>query len=67
MLAMDSMVLVIGLRRQARVCARLAEDCEDQHLAERLKAMAASLAEKAEDIEELSPDPRKRLKTPLAA
>jgi hypothetical protein len=44
-----------------------AEDCEDQHLAERLKAMAASLAEKAEDIEGLSPDPRGRTKTPLAA
>jgi hypothetical protein len=39
--------------RQARVRARLAEDCEDQHLAERLRLMAANLAVKADEIEEL--------------
>ena len=64
---MGPMVMVIGLRRQARVCARLAEDCEDQRLAERLRTMAVSLAEKAEYIAELPLDPRGRLKTPFAA
>jgi hypothetical protein len=45
-------VLAVDLRRQARVCARLAEDCEDPHLAERLKAMARDLVAKADDLEE---------------
>jgi hypothetical protein len=54
------------LRRQARVCARLAEDCEDQHLAERLNAMAVDLAAKADDIEEL-PSERLRHTRPLLA
>jgi hypothetical protein len=35
------------LRRQARVCARLAEECDDERLAERLRLMAADLAAKA--------------------
>jgi hypothetical protein len=30
----------------------LAEDCEDRHLAERLKAMARDLAAKADELEE---------------
>jgi hypothetical protein len=47
------MVFGMGFRRQARVCARLAEDCDDRHLAERLKIMAANLAAKADDFEEL--------------
>jgi len=33
--------------------ARLAEDCDDRRLAERLKTMAADLLAKAEDFEEL--------------
>jgi hypothetical protein len=45
-------VLALDLRRQARVCARLAEDCEDQHLSERLKAMARNLIAKADDLNE---------------
>jgi hypothetical protein len=45
-------VLAVDLRRQARVCAGLAEDCEDQHLAERLKAMARDLIAKADDLDE---------------
>jgi hypothetical protein len=53
------MVLAVNLRRQARVCSRLAEDCEDHHLAERLKAMAFDLMAKADDLEEL---PSERLK-----
>jgi hypothetical protein len=30
------MIFAADWRRQARVCKRLAEDCEDQNLAERL-------------------------------
>ncbi len=41
------------LRRQAQVCARLAEECEDRHLAERLKLMASDLIAKADEVEEL--------------
>jgi hypothetical protein len=44
------MVLATDLRQQARVCARLAEDCGgDEHLAERLKAMARDLVAKADE------------------
>jgi hypothetical protein len=34
------MVLAVDFRRQAQVCVRLAEDCEDRRLAERFKKMA---------------------------
>jgi hypothetical protein len=47
------MLLAMDFRRQARVCARLAEDCDDRRLAERLKTMALDLLAKASDIEEL--------------
>jgi hypothetical protein len=47
------MLLPMDFRRQARVCARLAEECDDRHLAERLKTMASDLLAKAGDIEEL--------------
>jgi hypothetical protein len=50
--------------RQARVCARLADDCEDQHLAQRLRHMAADLVAKADEAEELATE---RLKPPMAA
>ncbi len=53
------MILGENLRRQARVCARLADDCDDQNLAERLKNMAADLLAKADDFEEL-PSERER-------
>ncbi len=53
------MILGQDLRRQARVCARLAEDCDDRNLAERLKIMAADLLAKADDFEEL-PSERER-------
>ena len=43
----------VDFRRQARVCARLAEDCDDKRLAERLKTMASDLLAKADDFEEL--------------
>jgi hypothetical protein len=61
------MVSAIDFRRQARVCARLAEDCEDQHLAERLRAVAVSLVAKADDIEELPNECLRRFKARLAA
>ena len=54
-------------RRQARVCARLSEDCEDPHLAERLRLMAADLAAKADEVEELPAERTRRLKPLLAA
>lgn len=47
------MVLAIDFRWQARVCARLAEECADRQLAERLRFMAANLAAKADEIEKL--------------
>jgi hypothetical protein len=47
------MVCSLNFRRQARVCARLAEDCDDRHLAERLKTMASDLLAKADGLEEL--------------
>jgi hypothetical protein len=47
------MLLAMDFPRQARVCARLAEDCDDRRLAERLKTMALDLLAKASDIEEL--------------
>ncbi len=47
------MVLAMDFRRQAHVCAKLAEHCDDRVLAERLKRMAADLVAKADDFEEL--------------
>jgi len=47
------MLPAVDFRRQARVCARLAEDCDDKRLAERLKTMASDLLAKADDFEEL--------------
>jgi hypothetical protein len=47
------MLPAMDFRRQARVCARLSEDCDDGRLAERLKAMASDLLAKADDFEEL--------------
>jgi hypothetical protein len=43
------MALAPDLRQQAGVCARLAEDCEDQRLAERLKAIARNLFAEADE------------------
>jgi hypothetical protein len=60
------MILGQDLRRQARVCARLAEDCDDRNLAERLKIMAADLLAKADDFEEL-PSERERSALRFAA
>jgi hypothetical protein len=34
------MVLAMDFRRQAQVCSRLAEDCQDQRLAECFRKMA---------------------------
>ena len=46
------MIFGAHFRRQALVCLRLAKGCDDQHLAERLKAMAADLLSKASQTEE---------------
>jgi hypothetical protein len=46
-------LLAMDFRRQAQVCARLAEDCGDQRLAERFRKMATDLLAKADDFEEL--------------
>lgn len=53
------MVFEADLRRQARVCARLAEECDDPYLAERLRLMAVDLIAKADELEEL---PSERLR-----
>jgi len=53
------MVLAIALRRQARICAQLADNCEDPHLMDRLKQMASDLRSKADEVEEL---PSERLR-----
>ena len=53
------MVLAMDFRRQALVCARLAEDCDDWRLADRLRAMSADLLSKADACEEL---PSERVK-----
>jgi hypothetical protein len=45
------MLLAMDFRRQARVCARLAEECDDLRLADRLKKMASDLLAKADDFE----------------
>ena len=42
------MILATDFRRQAQVCARLAEDCDDRRLAERFKKMATDLLAKAD-------------------
>jgi hypothetical protein len=55
------MVFPADLRRQASVCARLAEDSDDLHLAERLKLMAADLAGKAAELEGFDILPGERL------
>ena len=48
------MIFGADARRQARVCARLADECEDQHLADRLRDMAANLLANADEFEELA-------------
>jgi len=47
------MLLAVDCRRQARVCARLAEDCDDRQLADRLRAMASDLLAMADDFENI--------------
>jgi hypothetical protein len=61
------MIFAGDWRRQARVCGRLAEDCEDQHLAERLRLMAADLEVKANEAEEAPTKRVRNIKPPLAA
>jgi hypothetical protein len=47
------MLLGADFRRQARVCACLAEECDDRHLAGRLKTMASNILANADHFEEL--------------
>ena len=54
----DAIMFGFDLRQQASVCARLAEECDDRYLAERLRAMASDLLAIANDLEEA---PRKQL------
>jgi hypothetical protein len=49
------MHLAQDFRRQARVCARLADDCDDPRLADRLRAMASDLLAKAEELKDAKP------------
>jgi hypothetical protein len=42
-----------ALWRQACVCSRLAEECDDRHLAERPEMMALDLIAKADELEQL--------------
>ena len=53
------MLCAASLRRQARVCAKLAEECEDPHLVDRFKTMAYDLIAKADECQEL---PSERLR-----
>ena len=46
------MLLAQDFWRQAHVCAELADDCDDPHLAERLRAMASDLLAKAEELKD---------------
>ena len=61
------MIFAGDWRRQARVCARLAEEWEDQHLAERLKLMADDLDAKADEVEDAPTERLRHVKPPLAA
>jgi hypothetical protein len=61
------MIFASDWRRQARVCVRLAEDCEDRHLSERLRLMAVDLDAKADEVEDVSTEWPRLVKPPLAA
>lgn len=61
------MIFPGDLRRQASVCARLAEECKDPHVAERLRLMALNLAAKAHDVEELPTERLRRTRPVFAA
>ncbi len=54
------MIFGADARRHAAVCFRLAEECQDQHLAERLRDMASSLLAKADEFEELPSERRRK-------
>jgi hypothetical protein len=61
------MIFGADARRQAEVCTRLAEECEDRHLAERLRDMAADLLAKADEFEELASERLRRRRWRTAA
>ena len=65
------MIFAGDWQRQARGCARLAEAClaeacEDQHLAERLRLMAADPNAKADEAEDGSTERPRHVKPRLA-
>jgi hypothetical protein len=59
------MLLPQDFLRQAHVCARLADDCDDPRLAERFKVMASDLLAKADDFEESPSEPAERALAPI--
>ena len=63
-------LLAVDCRRQAHVCARLAEDCDDRQLADRFRAMACDLLIMADDFENAQGTgqaPKAKLNRALAA
>jgi hypothetical protein len=61
------MIFGADARRHAAVCSRLAEECEDKHLAERLRDMASNLRAKADELEELPSERRRKGRWRIAA
>ncbi len=61
------MIFGADARRHAAVCSRLAEECEDKHLAERLRDMASNLLAKAGELEELPSERRRKGRWRIAA
>ncbi len=61
------MIFGADARRHAAVCSCLAEECEDKHLAERLRDMASNLLAKADELEELPSERRRKGRWRIAA
>jgi len=61
------MIFGADARRHAAVCSRLAEECQDQHLAESLRDMASSLLAKADEFEELPSERQRKGRWRIAA
>jgi hypothetical protein len=61
------MIFGADARRHAAACSRLAEECEDKHLAERLRDMASNLLAKADELEELPSERRRKGRWRIAA
>jgi hypothetical protein len=61
------MLLAQDFRRQAHVCAQLADDCDDLRLAERLRAMASDLLAEAENLRKHATSAALRRRRPRAS